>query len=220
MSDDSHTLAHGRMLALLVHDLRNPTATLTANVEYLRETGDSAAASDDFREALEDVHLALGSLKSGLDRMAWIARWLTGDAAMAPADGDVGTAVRVLCPDAMVEPELAPARGGGGIAKVLQIFVENTRRHARGESPDISVFAEDDGVVVRIDDSGAAIAPELREGAFTVEGQSALKGRADGRYAQFAGLVAARAVMEGLGGRVQASSHADGGRIELWLPFA
>lgn len=214
MTDDKSP-AHAHLLALLVHDLRNPTATLTANVEYLRET---ETVDADFRDALEDVHLALGALKNGLTRMAWIARWMGDEPAINPLDGDVGKAALMAHPDALVEADLPPAHGGASVGEVLNVFLENSNRHARGGSADVSVFGKNGGVVIRIEDTGSPIAPELRRSAFTVSGQSALKGRADGRYAQFAGFVAAQAVVEACGGRVDASEHDGGHRIEIWLP--
>lgn len=206
---------HAHLLALLVHDLRNPTATLSANVEYLRET---KSVDADFRDALEDVHLALGSLKNGLTRMGWIAQWMGGQNALSPRDGDVGKAVLMAHPDALVEAGLPPVRGGASVGEVMDVFLENSRRHARGGVADISVFGRDGGVVVRIEDTGPPIAPELRQSAFTVSGQSALKGRPEGRYAQFAGFVAAQAAVEACRGRIDASEHEGGHRIEIWLP--
>lgn len=207
--------AHAHLLALFVHDLRNPTATLTANVEYLRETESLDA---DYREALDDVQLALAALKNGLTRMAWIARWMGDEPAVNPIDGNAGKSVLMIYPEALVEADLPPARGGASIGEVLRVFLENSSRHARDGSADVSVFGRDGGVVVRIDDTGPAIAPELRSVAFTVSGQAALKGRADGRYAQFAGFVAAQAAVEACSGRIDASEQDGGHRIEIWLP--
>ena len=42
----------GQVLGLLVHDLRNPAATITANVDFLQEVG---LDDTDSVEALQDV---------------------------------------------------------------------------------------------------------------------------------------------------------------------
>ena len=51
----------GHALGLLVHDLRNPAATITANADFLQEVG---MDDTDSVEALQDVKLAVGDRKS------------------------------------------------------------------------------------------------------------------------------------------------------------
>ncbi|NNK09035.1 MAG: hypothetical protein HKP50_17120 [Myxococcales bacterium] len=65
----------GHVLGLLVHDLRNPAATISANVDFLQEVG---LADDDSNDALQDVRLGVGELRRGLDM-------LHGSAAGSPA---------------------------------------------------------------------------------------------------------------------------------------
>ena len=65
----------GQALGLLVHDLRNPAATISANVDFLQEVG---LVDTDSIEALQDVKLAVGELRRGLDMLAWVSRWLSG----------------------------------------------------------------------------------------------------------------------------------------------
>ena len=77
----------GHVLGLLVHDLRNPAATISANVDFLQEVG---LADTDSIEALQDVKLAVGELRRGLDMLAWISRWFTGQVPLEAANGDVG----------------------------------------------------------------------------------------------------------------------------------
>ncbi|MGB5314184.1 MAG: hypothetical protein WBN38_19085, partial [Polyangiales bacterium] len=83
----------GDVLGLLVHDLRNPAATITANVDFLQEV---ELADTDSVEALEDVKLAVGELRRGLDMLAWISRWLTGHVPLEAANGDAGMFVERL----------------------------------------------------------------------------------------------------------------------------
>ncbi|MFA9470638.1 MAG: hypothetical protein ACERNK_08705, partial [Deltaproteobacteria bacterium] len=77
----------GNVLGLLVHDLRNPAATITANADFLQEVG---LVDTDAVEALEDVKLAVGELSRGLDMLAWISRWFTGHVPLEAANGDAG----------------------------------------------------------------------------------------------------------------------------------
>ena len=67
--DSINAEALGEALGLLVHDLRNPAATISANVDFLQEVG---LEDTDSREAVQDVKLAVGELRRGLDMIAWI----------------------------------------------------------------------------------------------------------------------------------------------------
>jgi len=71
----------------------------------------------------------------------------------------------------------------------------------------VRVYQDGGQVVIEVEDSGEAIAPELRDKAFTLEGQKALKGRIDGRYSRFVGLFAAAVVLDGVGGTIEADGE-------------
>lgn len=205
----------GQMLALLVHDLRNPAATLTANVDFLEEvvTGDT-----DAQEALDDLRTALRELRDGLTRVSWIAGGMLERADPHARDGDVAVAIRHRYPYATTEGDNFKARGGMSIAEVVAVFVENGFRHDRGKPPALHIVDEGEGVLIRIDSAGEPIDLALREAAFTLAGQDAIKGRAGGRYARFCGLLAARSFVESLGGTVTAGEHEGRDRTEIHLP--
>ena len=207
--------AIGEMLALLVHDLRNPAATLTANVDYLTEV---VVADQDAREAIDDLRTALRDLRDGLTRVSWIADGMLDRRDSQMRDGDVAGAIQHRFPHATTEGENFSARGGATIDDVVAIFVENGLRHDRNGEPDIVVIDEGETVLIRIDAKGAPIDEALREEAFTIEGQNSIKGRAGGRYARFCGLAAASAFVTGLGGTLTAGEHEGRDRTELRLP--
>jgi K+-sensing histidine kinase KdpD len=202
----------GYLLGLLVHDLRNPAATITANVDFLKEVGLSDSDSVD---ALEDVKLAVGELRRGLDMVAWISRWLTGEIPIEAANGDVGMFVeRLERADTPVPVTIEIARGDQLYAKGAQVAVEvaelllhNTRANVADPRATIRVYQQGSDVVIEVEDAGEAIAPELRQAAFTLEGQKALKGRLDGRYSRFVGLFAAAVVLDGVGGTIEADGQ-------------
>jgi signal transduction histidine kinase len=202
----------GHLLGLLVHDLRNPAATISANVDFLQEVG---LPDDDSVEALADVKLAVGELRRGLDMLAWISRGMTGEVPLEAANGDVGVFLerleRARTP-VPVKVEIARegqlyARGAQVAVEVVDLLLHNTRAHVADPEATIRVYQDGDRVVIEVEDAGEAIAPELRDVAFTLAGQHALKGRMDGRYGRFVGLFAASVVLAGVGGTIEADGE-------------
>ena len=212
----------GDVLGLLVHDFRNPAATITANVDFLQEVG---LVDTDSVEALQDVKLAVRELRRGLDMLAWISRWFTGQVPLEAANGDAGVFLeRLERADTPVPVTVEVAEGGQLHAQGAQVAVEvvdlllhNTL--ANVANPRATVRLRDEGghVVIEVQDEGEAIAPELRLLAFTLEGQHALKGRLDGRYSRFAGLFAAAVVLDGVGGTIEADGERGAAIFRIFL---
>ncbi len=202
----------GHALGLLVHDLRNPAATISANVDFLQEVGLSEI---DSMEALQDVKLAVRELRRGLDLLAWISRWLTGHVPLEAANGDVGVFIRRLEHEETPVPVKVEiddagqlyAQGAQVAVEVVDLLLHNTRANAPDTTATVRVYEESHRVVIEVQDSGEAIAPELRDKAFTLEGQKDLKGRLDGRYGRFVGLFAAAVVLDGVGGSIEADGE-------------
>ncbi|MEM7137214.1 MAG: hypothetical protein AAF500_11580 [Myxococcota bacterium] len=202
----------GQALGLIVHDLRNPAATITANVDFLEEVG---LADTDSDEALQDLKLAVRELRRGLDLVAWISRWLSGQIPLEAANGDAGVFLqRLEREDTPVPIEVEVdasgqlyAQGAQVAFEVASLLLHNTAANVLDPKATIRVFESDSRVVIEVEDAGEAIAEELRSGAFLLEGQKALKGRLDGRYSRFVGLFAAAVVLEGVGGTIEADGH-------------
>lgn len=212
----------GHVLGLLVHDLRNPAATISANVDFLQEVG---MAGDDSVEALQDVRLAMGELRRGLDLLAWISLWLTGQVALEAANGDVGMFLeRLERADTPVPVTVEIARDGQLYAhgaqvavEVVELLLHNTRANVSEPSATVRVYQDGSRVAIEVQDAGEAIAPELREGAFTLQGQKALKGRLDGRYSRFVGLFAAAVLLDGVGGTIEADGEKGAAVFRVFL---
>lgn len=212
----------GQVLGLLVHDLRNPAATISANVDFLQEVG---VADDDSVEALQDMKLGVGELRRGLDMLAWISRWFTGEVPLEAANGDVGMFLeRLERRDAPVPVTVELARNdvlyaqGAQVAvEVVELLLRNTRANVVDPRAAIRVYQQGARVVIEIQDAGEAIAPKLRQAAFTLEGQKALKGRPDGRYSRFVGLFAAAVVLDGVGGTIEADGEKGAAIFRVFL---
>lgn len=202
----------GHALGLLVHDLRNPAATISANADFLQEVG---LPDIDSIEALADVKLAVGELRRGLDLLAWISRWFTGQVPLEAANGDAGVFIRRLERQETPVPVTIEiddtgqlyAQGAQVGVEVVDLLLHNARANAPDTTAAIRVYEESNRVVIEVQDSGEAIAPELRAKAFTLEGQKDLKGRLDGRYGRFVGLFAAAVVLDGVGGSIEADGE-------------
>lgn len=207
----------GKLLSLLVHDLRNPAATLSANIGFLKEV--MTFPDDDSREAFEDSEHAVEALMRGLEQVGWIARSMSGDAVVQVADGDVVAAIRTVAGKKQpVELELElpdeplRARGGGTLVRLVDVLLANAAHHSAGPVT-ISASREDGAIVVTLRDRGEAIAPELRDRAFTLAGQHDLKQRSDGRYGRVAGLFAAGLLAKA----IDADLEAGGERGAAWF---
>jgi signal transduction histidine kinase len=216
VSDDERTSqpAIGDVLALVVHDLRNPVAMLSANLSFVQEVLD--VQDPDAAEALEDVEVAVGELTRGLEQLGWVGRWLGGGAALEGAPGDARAAVQAgiarvgaRVPADLHDGPLSVAAAGGALERLVELLLRNALKHA--PEPTVRVALKDAGEEVHLEirDGGPAIGRDLRERVFTLRGQRDLKGRADGRYSRVVGLLAARALADALGARLEAD-EADG----------
>lgn len=215
----------GSVLGLLVHDFRNPAATITANADFLEEVG---LVDTDAIEALQDVKLAVRELRRGLDMLAWISRWFTGHVPLEAANGDAGVFLeRLERADTPVPVTVEIAQGdqlyaqGAQVAvDVVDLLLHNTLANVPDPRATVRVYQQGSRVVVEVQDAGEAIAPELRDIAFTLEGQHALKGRLDGRYSRFVGLFAASVVLDGVGGAIEADGERGAAIFRVFLPEA
>lgn len=207
----------GQIFGLLVHDLRNPAATISANVDFLKEVG---PLDDESEEALDDIRLAADELRRGLDLVAWIGRWLLGQLPVEAANGDVGVFLkRLVSLDTPVPVEVSLrdegelyATGAQAVGEIVQVLLHNVKVYGGPDPAQISAHRDGEHVVVEIQDKGIALAKELRDLAFTLKGQKSLKGRLEGRYSRFVGMLAAAVAVEGIGGEIEADGE-DGAAV-------
>lgn len=208
------------LIGLVVHDLRNPAATLGANLSFVREVADDPdVPPEEVNEALGDAQQALGDLMRGLDQLSWIGRWISDNPAAPATSEDVRTvleAARKRIRSPLVDVELPEpgkrVKGGEALERLIEVLVSNAQQHAPGKQVHVKAQYADNEVWVEVHDEGRALADDLRDAAFTLDGQMQLKGRADGRYGRVVGLFAAATLAQALGAQLEATGQ-DGAAV-------
>lgn len=199
------------LFGLIVHDLRNPAATLGANLSFVREVADDPSVPPtEVAEALSDAQQALGDLMRGLDQLSWIGRW-ANETQPAPAGvHDVRVAlegakrrIKYGAVEFTLPSEELRARAGESLERLVELLVVNGHQHAPGKLVRVSAGREGGQVYVDVEDEGRILGADFRETAFTLDGQFALKGRAEGRYGRVAGLFAAAVLAQGMEARIE-----------------
>ncbi len=195
----------GAMLRMIVHDVRNPIATLLANLEVL-----SSIDPDDpeVPEILDDLRTATKELDDGMRALGWLGRWLSGTPTSEPGVGDVVAAVRATV-SVPVESPSGPlmAKGGGAAGEIASVLVASAMRY--GRSALVRIEDHDEGVIVSVSDPGTPVEAADRKALFDLRGQLRLKQASRARYARFLGLPAIAAAVADLGGSAWADD-ADG----------
>ena len=215
------------VINLVVHDLRNPAATLGANLSFVDEViEDETVDRSEIREALADAQQALNDLKNGLDQLSWLGRWSNERAPTGSAVESLRATVervqkRVRYGALQVEEPIADVRvrGGDALERLLELLISNGHQHAPRSPVRLRALSEAGSVVVEVEDRGRAVAPELSELAFTLAGQTAVKGRSEGRYGRVLGLFSASVLAQAAGARLSAFERDEHNvfRVELSL---
>lgn len=203
------------LFGLIVHDLRNPAATLGANIGFVREVmDDPSVPPQELNEALSDAQQALTDLMRGLDQLAWIGRWANDRVAPSPVLSELQNVFEAAkrrlkygSVEFVMPSEALRVRGGESLERLIELLVVNGHQHAPQKTVQVRARREPAGVVVEIEDQGRPIGPDVRTQAFSLEGQIGLKGRAEARYGRVAGLFVASILAQAAGARIEASER-------------
>jgi signal transduction histidine kinase len=225
----------GELLGLLAHDLRNPLSALHSNLGYL----DTVLSSQDeeAREAVEDGVVSCDGLSHVIDNVDLLGQVLRGGLRVqkspSPVAALIAGAVERCQPaarshgltlelDAKARQLHAAVDVGRDLAtRALTNLIRNSIQHAPPSSTVlVSASAEDGRVFVQVRDSGTILTDEIRESAFTAEGQVAAKSRSNSRYSRGMGLYCARLAATLCGAEIRVlGTPAGGGNIfQLSLP--
>jgi signal transduction histidine kinase len=212
----------GHLLALLVHDLRSPLAAAITNASVVQE---EPGLTEDAREAMADLELALSETQRGLEQAMWIAHAFDGTGPQDTSRGELGPVLRAAVAASGVEVSSKVdaglmVRGTSLVGRIVQGLLVNARDHGRHGAVQLIAERRDDEIVIEVHDEGPALAPELRARAFSLEAQSALKARAGGRYGRYAALFACDVAATAIGGRLTHGGRDGAAFFRLSLPRA
>jgi signal transduction histidine kinase len=224
--------ARRQLVAAVSHDLRTPITTLQLIAEGLE---DDIFEPDRAREQLRSLATHVRALGALIDDLFELSRLEAGEIrwsmeqiqldellrdtieAMRPHADAGGVVVR-----AELDQPIAPARGNPEqLQRVLFNLIQNAIRHTPADGS-VVVRAEavaGPAVEIEIADSGAGIAPELRDRIFEpfVQGPSRVAGT---NGSAGLGLAIARAIVEAHGGRIWLAETTPGTHVRFSLPAA
>jgi signal transduction histidine kinase len=207
----------GSLLALLVHDLRNPLSALHSNIDFLVST--LADSGEDTRGALDDAVVSCESLINIVDNAELLAFSLQGPIerpseplAVSVVVADVVARHRLLAKSHGIEVEVAPAAADPDArvvahremyARAFANLLRNAIQH--GGPHNVRVWVEEAGQRVRltVGDAGPSLSDEYRATAFSASGQLTSRGKSGGRYGRGLGLLAARLAAECAGASIE-----------------
>lgn len=233
MADGIDPRTIGELLALIAHDLRNPLSAMHSNMGFLQSL-EPIAEDTDAAEAVEDGLISCDGLSHIIDNIDLFGRALRG---AAPARSVEPVDLSQLARE-VVHRSVSTARSHGlsvqfegsthpvmALAsrelaqQALTNLVRNSIQHGgSGTQIRISVRQDANQVIARIEDAGAALAGEVRQRAFTAEGQLETKSVRNGRYSRGMGLYCAALAASAGGGSVQHAESAAGNAFELSFP--
>jgi K+-sensing histidine kinase KdpD len=218
------------LLALLVHDLRNPLAALHSNIDFVRSSlpGEDAEAHG----AVDDVTVSCEALGGVIDNLEIMAQTLSGtehpqrDERLEPLVAGVVKRYQRAAQSHGVALEYEP--GAAAEARVtthramceraLGNLISNAVQHAPSGSV-VRVRVVRDGAkhAIEVVDQGPALGAALGDLAFSARGQLASK-TGGGRYSRGCGLLCARLAAEAAGAKLQARAAEQAGSV-LALSF-
>lgn len=193
------------LLALFVHDLRNPLTALHTNLRYVLELVPESDA--DVRGPVEDCSLSCDGLAALIDNLEWLGEMVhpsEPERTVVPlADViqevlDKTTSFATLhgteLGTAFVVGDVAVWSDRHALSAALGNLVRNSIQHGSAGPVELVLEREADVARVRVLDVGPALAPESFELTTSARGQANAKRQAGARYgAGLALLVAARA---------------------------
>src|ERR1700712_4331555 len=146
------------MMNLVVHDLRNPAATLGANLSFVDEVlDDETVDKAEIKDALADAQQALHDLKNGLDQLSWIGRWSNERAPVSTVVESLRATIervetRNKYGTLVVEKPLLElkVRGGDALQRLLELLIANGYQHAPRAAVTLRTLSEGSGALVEL----------------------------------------------------------------------
>jgi signal transduction histidine kinase len=218
--------AIGTLAAGVAHEINNPLAYVSANLNQLQQLW----AKENDPAEVEEI---LGECREGLARVASIASDLLRMARQGASEReefDLSEVVRSVLPTLereaggaiRIDAELAqplPLRGSARLLGQVAVNLVQNAIHAlagaarRAPRIQVATRAVRDGAELTVRDNGPGIPDEVLGRVFEPSFTSKPIGRGTGL-----GLALVRLIVTRHGGEIRAESGADGTRITVWLP--
>lgn len=211
----------GQLAAGVSHEIRNPVASILANVAYVRDLvadeEPAAEALGDVEEAARRVHV----LCNDLTTLSRPAEDLVEPVVLADVVGSARRLAAHELRDAAVTIEVPQLVVRGTASRLCQVFLNLLINAAKASSPSrdghrVDVVGRQDGdvVIVEVRDCGSGIAPEhlarVWEPHFTTRASTGGTGL---------GMPMVKAIVEGMEGQVGLESRVgEGTTVRLRLP--
>jgi signal transduction histidine kinase len=202
------------LTSLVVHDLKSPLASVSANAQYLAAAAD---LSEKRRAAASDIQAAAESMGRMLMNVLDINQSEDGQLRLALADVRVGElldeVVREMAHRAVQErlevhvtpppPDLVVGVDHDVMRRVLENLLDNSLKYARtGTRVDLSASASHDAVRIVLRDQGPGIPPGERERIFEKYFQLERDAISHRRVSRGLGLAFCKLAVEAHGGRI------------------
>jgi signal transduction histidine kinase len=208
-----------RLLATMVHDLRNPLSALAGNLALLKEELATVPLQPTGSRCLEDslalCTRALLMVQSIADVDALEQGTITVRPRITPLRPEVEVAVVQGKVDAEARdlvihidvPELSPVVDGRLLSRVIQNLHDNAVRYApRGGRVEIKVAMADRQLVITVGNSGPALTGEEKTAIFERDYRAAQR-QAGARMGRDFGLYFCRLVVEAHKGTITVEEH-------------
>lgn len=211
---DSETLS--QLLGLLAHDLRNPLSALHSNLgfigtcvgadnaELLDAVQDTVASCDGLAAMIDNLEvLSRGLQQRDLPRLPLLFEPVLAEAVARTQSMAESHGVRLSYTRTVSSARIVANPDMLGFA--LRNLIRNSIQHGGASTPiRVSLRVQGSTCEALIEDGGIAIAPELREVAFTAAGQVIAKSNAAARYGRGLGLLCAKIAADAAGVNVAA----------------
>ncbi len=234
--EEQCAMAHGlaeadhrkdELMAMMAHELRNPLASIVANLGVLASHPLAHPRQVEARDAMQRQ---LGHLTRMVDDLLVVSRVTRGKIALDRAWIDLAEVVQratETCRALLIarDQELlasgpeAPVMLDGDLVRLTQVvsnLLSNASRYSEaGQSVRVRWWEEDETAVIRVEDDGRGIASELLPRIF----DSFVQGRSGGRGLGL-GLTLVKQLVELHGGDVTATSDGpgEGSQLTVRLP--
>jgi K+-sensing histidine kinase KdpD len=227
--DDGWLTAQRELARLMAHDLRNPVASILANLNFLELA--LPHDSSDALDAIADIRAAAEILLRVIDNQVTIATLEAGNTPVEPhpvavadavqaAFDRIAPAVRAAGVDLSLELRAGTAAilgDGALLEQLVENLLGNAGQHVcQGQRARLAVEATPTEVVLRLDDDGPALGPVERD--FSREGQLELKKRSDARYSRGLALYLVGLAVRAMEGTLATRDDDGRGHVEIRFP--